>query len=540
MRFRTLMFALMLGAGGCTCIDDPKVDGGIIAPKPKVFITVQSSTIIGTKIKGTTTVSGCSSVTGVDILAADQSFITNGNYVGNPSNYEIDPSLLNRFYAADGFALPLSLVAKVTCDDGRTNLSQPAFVTFLPVASVVSEPSVQKAPDSFVAEGGLGGTATTFVGCIGFAQGRSLARIDANGTIIKENRALPFPCSYYSTITERSKANFTRWLMEPGVGAFAFDQDLTITNQILGPLKQIAVATDSSAVFWLEDIDQNQLIRANTTPAGPGQPTLWSVEFPAEMNSTPVIDNGNGWVYTSSFQYRMGSGVGVVTMVKYALSDGTILNATGGFTPALLTQNFGLNGNKPLTPQASFNIDGTLLYLAVLSFDANQNITTNVLACATGAGGCENTSRRWASPIFPTIVNTVVPFSNGNFIAAASSTEVYFLSSTDGSIRNLGTKPQIPTGSLRVKALQPGRGADFYMLDGPATDNSYPNEIIAIDSPMNGLLWQVSTGGGETPTNGMFIATDDSGQPWLRVGNELIKPLKNTDYRTARGATPLP
>ncbi len=533
-----LLIALAVVVSAC-----PPPNGGVDAgpgPKPQVFLTVQNATVLGSKITGTTSVSGCSAVAGVEILATDLSFIVNAGYSGNPSPWVIDQSLLNRFYAASGFALPLSLIAKVTCEDGRTNVSQPVSVTFLPVSTVVAQAGVQMVPDSFVAEGGLGGTATTFIGCIGIQQGRALVRTDVNGNILQANTQLPFLCTYNSFITDRSTTNFTRWLMEPGVGAFAFDQDLNITNILDTPVKQIAVAGDSSAIVWVEDgAGTNVIMRVGTRPVDAGVPAMWSVEFPAVMNAAPVIDTGNGWVYTSSWQYRSATGIGNTVMIKYSLENGAILNADNGLVPILVSQNFGLSGNQPLTPQGSFNVDGTILYLALMAFDANENITTSVVACATGAGGCQNSSRRWTSDIFTSVVTTVVPYSNGNFIAAASESEVFFLSSTDGTVQNLGKVPLRPTGSLRVKALQPGKGADFYLLNGP-NSTSYPSEILATDAPARGELWKIAVGSGQTPTTGMFIAIDDSGQPWMRVGLDLIKPLKNSDYRSARGATPNP
>ncbi len=507
-------------------------------PPPSVFINVPNATVIGTSIKGTTTVNGCKKVAQVQLLASDLSFIADANFTSNPSPWEISGALLNRFYQTKGLALPLTLIAKVVCDDDRTANSTPVSVTFFPVASVTSSGGVQMLPDSFVAEGGIGGTATTFIGCIGTTQGVALARVDTTGAVLKANVALPFSCSYRSVITPRSNANFTRWLLEPGVGAFAFDRDLNITNTIQGPAEQIAVAKDSDAIIWLNGMagPEDLILRAGVTPVSATQPWKWQVEFAGQMNSTPVIDATVGSVFTSSWQYNRGTTIGDIVVLVFDYATGVITNAVADHVPVLVTQKFSLL-NQPIEPFGAFNIDGSILYLPLMAFDANQNVTTSVIACATSEGGCNNNTRRWTSGVFNSVMTTVVPFSSGNFLAVASSSEVYFLSSTDGSVQNKAMVPLRPTGSLITQGLQPGNGADFYVLNGPAADGSYPSEIVATDAPMNGELWRLSVGGGETPTTAMFIAIDDAGQAWLRVGLNQIKPLKNQDYRTARGAT---
>ncbi len=534
--FKILLCTAVLFACGCI-VPHGSTDAGFPGVLPQVTLTVENSTVIGNNIKGSVTVSQCAKVTQVQLLASDQSFIADANFSGNPTQWQIAPDLLNRFYAAKGIALPLSLIAKVVCDDGRTNLSQTVSVTYMPVATVRSTPGVQVLPDSFIAEGGLGGTATTFLGCIQVNDAYVLARLDTNGTIVAKNEGLPFNCSANSVITERSNVNFTRWLLEPGLGAAAFDKNLNITNFILGKFQRIGVGRDGNAILWDDDLPKGQIHRVNTAPS---QSEAWKLEFPANMIATPIIDVANGWVYTASWQYDMGTGTANIVMIKYAYADGAILNLNSGTTmvPALRTLNYGTNGNKPIVPSGEFNVDGTLLYLPLTTFDVNQNARSSVLACGTGAGGCQDSTRRWTSIVFPSVVSTVFPFSNGTMIAAASGSEVYFLSSTDGTVKNLGVAPTRPSGGLQVIALQPGLGTDFYIFNGPAS--GYPSEIVAIDAPERGELWRLSVGNGYSPSTGMFLAVDDSGQPWMRVGLNLVKPLTNLDYRTARGATPLP
>ncbi len=95
----------------------------------------------------------------------------------------------------------------------------------------------------------------------------------------------------------------------------------------------------------------------------------------------------------------------------------------------------------------------------------------------------------------------------------------FTLSVTDGSIQNPGGAPLRAAGTMQVKAEQPGRGADFHLLNG-VVNGDYPAEIVASDSPMGGELWRILAGTGATPTTGMFVACDDSGQAWLHVGTD--------------------
>jgi hypothetical protein len=75
------------------------------------------------------------------------------------------------------------------CDDARENKSTALGIQFFPVESV-TEPMPGNStalPDSFIAEGGAGGIPTTFIGCVGTANGNALARFDSMGTVIGAN-----------------------------------------------------------------------------------------------------------------------------------------------------------------------------------------------------------------------------------------------------------------------------------------------------------------------------------------------------------------
>lgn len=534
---RTTLAVMALALAGCP--PPGNGDGGTIAPPPQAFLTISPTLIIAPGIKGTVTTNGCKSVLGVQINSTDGSFIAEVRWAGNPTAFEIDKASLNRFYAASGIALSLPLQAKVVCDDGRSNLSQSVVVTFFPVESTFSMGGTPTLPESFIAEGGLSGTATTFIGCAYLANGvNALVKVDTKGAVIAQNPTLPFPCGYDAIITERSNNGFTRWLLQPGIGAFAFDKNLNILNVAEGAYLKIGVAKDGNAILWFEDGTNTNLIsRINVNQGDAGTQVAWSASFPDRMIASPVIDTTNGWVYALSWQLDMGTGVGLIVMLKYSLADGTVLNAVDSKVPYLIKQSFGIV-NKPIQPVGTFNVDGTLAYVALNGFDPNGALSSVVVACGTGGGGCANTTRRWTSPAFGTQLRGLLPFSNGNFIAAVSDTEVGFLSVTDGTLQNLGQKPLRPTGSLVVTDLQPGAGADFYILASPA--GGYPAEIIATDAPMNGELWRLAAGSGIKASSSMYIAVDEGGQAWLRIGPDQIKPLTLRDYRTSRGATKMP
>jgi hypothetical protein len=57
---------------------------------------------------------------------------------------------------------------------------------------------------------------------------------------------------------------------------------------------------------------------------------------------------------------------------------------------------------------------------------------------------------------------------------------------------------------------------------------------------MSGELWRLDYGSGSTPLAGLFMAVDDANTAWVRIGSDSIQALSLADYRTARGATPMP
>ena len=182
--------------------------------------------------------------------------------------------------------------------------------------------------------------------------------------------------------------------------------------------------------------------------------------------------------------------------------------------------------------------------LAYFAFQNNGSTRTTsaVAACASNATGCSPTSgtAKWISPLLDAVIAAAVPFANGTLVAAISQKATFFLSATDGHVVNVFNLPVAPEGALVTLSAQPGNGNDFYLMNGSAAPGSYPTEIVAVDSPQNGELWRVQIEGGTSPSSAMNMAVDEANNVWLRVGPNQIKPLKNAEYRSARGPTQLP
>ncbi len=535
---------------------------------PRAFLTVPSNTVIAPTIKGTVTTMGCKKVGQVQLLESGN-FITDARYTGEPTNWEIQPAQLNPIYPVRGFATPLSLSAKVICEEvntfpdggfsAREGTSQPISLTFLPVASVRTDMGRQTLPDTFVAEGGVGGQPTTFIGCAGTTTGRALIRVDSNGNIVAVNPALPFDCNYSSNITDRNQVSGTRWLWMPQVGAFSFDSNLNILSTVTGEITRLSVSPiEGDALITIEDPagatkPQMKRIRART-PTGE-MPMVWTTlrgifdtGYPGEFNSDPVVDPGTRRVFTSSWQKRIGQTNGGIAVLVYSYDTGAIVNEVIGSTgqrevPVILSFAFPNMGNRPIKPDGAFKEDGTLFYAPLLSVGGDGQLSTTVLACATNVSGCQASARRWTSPTFQGELLNIVLFSRGNYVGVIGPFATYFLGAGDGAVKNFGIsdprEPLRPSGSLITLGVVPGRSNDFFLLNGPipnGTSPTFPTEILATDAPPSGELWKFAIQGGTQPADSLYLAVDDNGQAWMRVGVDQVRPLGLMEYRNQRGA----
>ncbi|GMU60851.1 MAG: hypothetical protein AMXMBFR34_26140 [Myxococcaceae bacterium] len=536
---RPVLVVLAVLLGGCGGEPPPPPPP---PPPPQVFLTISQATVVGDKITGRVSVSGCTNVTQVQILQGG-AFLADAMFTKSPTEITLPASLFSSLYSRLGIAANLTLTAKVVCADGRANTSQPVGVKFFPVASKFSLGGAQVMPDAFVAEGGLGGTPVSFIGCVGTTIGTALGKADTMGNVPTYNESLPFACGYDTEISERSPVTGTRWVLQPGQGAYAIDGSWKVTAQFMGNLKRMGVARDGSGIFWMEAAPTPVAMKLN--PMGGGSPVVWTSPAGGTVNSTPVVSVGDNTVTLSTWQYNVGTAVGNIVVFKYNFLTGALTNGVGpGMGPPIVfSQQFPML-NQPITPYAAFNADGTLIILPLLSVDVSGTVRTTILACSTSPMGsqCTGMDRRWTSRTFDGVVNLVLPFSAGNYFAAVGPYQAWFLSAQGGAVKNLGEQPLRPSGSLQILGVQPGVGTEFYLLNGPAseTTTTYPVEIVATDKPEDGELWRFEQGSGESPIAAMYMSVDESGQAWLRVGPDQVKPLTNGEYRFVRGPTPIP
>lgn len=554
---RLLSGVVVAGLLGCPVENPPPPPPP--AP-PRAFLTLPSNTVIAPTIKGSVTTMGCKKVGQVQLLESGN-FLADARYTGEPTNWEIQPAALNPIYPVRGFATPLSLSAKVICEDVNTladggfstreGTSQPISLTFLPVASVRTDMGRQTLPDTFVAEGGVAGQPTTFIGCAGTTTGRALIRVDSNGNIVAINEGLPFLCDYSSNITDRNTVSGARWLWMPQVGAFSFDGNLNILSSMAGEITRLSVSPlEGDALITIEDPSAGtkaQMKRIRARPAMMQDPMVWSTlrgtfdtGYPGEFNSDPVVDPGTRRVFTSSWQKRGGSTTGLIAILAYDYDTGLIVNDP---PPAILSFDFPNQGNRPIKPVGAFKEDGSLFYAPLLSVGGDGQLSTTVLACATNVAGCQSAARRWTSPTFQGELLNIVLFSRGNFVGLVGPFATYFLAAGDGTVKNFGIsdpkEPLRPSGSLLTLGVVPGKGNDFYLLNGPApsgTSDTFPTEIIATDAPASGELWKFAIQGGTQPADSLYLAVDDNGQAWLRVGVDQVRPLGLMEYRNQRGS----
>jgi hypothetical protein len=511
-------------------------------PPPQVFLTVNESTVVGDKITGRVSVSGCASVTQVQILQGG-TFLTDAMFTKSPTDFTLPAGLFSNLYPRLGIAAPLSLSAKVVCGDGRQNTSQAVGVTFFPVASKFSLGGKQVMPDAFVAEGGLGGNPVGFIGCVGTTIGTALGKADTMGNVPKYNDAIPFACDYNTEISERSPVTGTRWVLQPGKGAYAIDASLNVTAQFMGDVRRMGVARDGSGIFWMDHTPSPLALKLN--PRGGGNPVVWSAPAGGIINSTPVVSEGDNTVVLATWQYNMGTYQGDIVVFKYNFLTGALVNGVGpGLGPPVIYRQQFPMLNQPITPFVTLNRDGSIVVMPFFTIDTSDTVRTTVIACSTSPVGsqCTGPDRRWTAPTFNGVVNLVLPFSAGNYLAAVGPYQAWFLDAQTGVVRNLGEQPLRPSGSLQILGVQPGVGSEFYLLNGPASETvtTYPVEVVATDKPESGELWRFSAGSGESPLAGLYLGVDDSGQAWLRVGPDQVKPLTLTEYRAARGPTPIP
>ncbi len=536
--FKVLVF---LGLTACPAPNPPLP----IPVPPQAFITVDTSDAVDVSVKGTVSTSGCRKVVQVRILAND-TFLADANYTTSPTRFELPRGVFNALYKELGLALNVNLSSEVECDDGRKAVSQPVNVRFLPVESLVTAQSGLAAPETFIAQGGLGGEQTTFIGCVGTPTGPALQLTSAVGTELKTAAQFSVPCSTDTVISKKNAVTGLRWMMERGKGVVAFDKDLNQVNAffglgaIPGNVIDMAVAKNGDAIVLADSSSKQWMIRVSTNATTNGDGIVWAQELVplGRFNAAPVVDSDNGLIWFSMF--RQAGTTGETVVYKHRFSDGAWLNNQQNSEGTLVYRQQYPPMEQAIVPAGFFSANGSTYYLALPALDTATNTqSTFVFACVTGENGCQvgKPAQKWASAKLPGLLSTVVPFSGGTYVSVSGSKSTYFLSDTDGKVVSLAGQPLVPEDDRFIKAVEPGKGTDFYVLTGPR--NGTVSEIIATDKPESGVLWRVAVGAGNNWAGGDWLAVDDAGNVWIRVQNLLVKALKATDYRAARGPTPV-
>lgn len=472
---------------------------------PRVSLVAPGADVADSKLDLTLSLSGCDSVKALEIWD-HQYFAATVTYGGNPTHV----SLPYNVFHYPSIAVDLSLTAKVICADGRTSTSNPVSVRYFPVAEVVTpQAGGQVVPDVFIAEGQ--GPNVGFTGCSRNADGTtSLVRVGRTGTVTAYNSSLPFACSNNLWFTDRNLASGKRWAVEPGVGAIAVDPLLTITAYVLGPVQYLGVGPDGDAVIYLGGNGTELIERVSQTDGK----VKWSYQPDGVVIAPPIAQSTFG-VYAPIFVRPAAQTQGVIAVQRIDYDSGLPVARRD-----LRMITWGL-GDAPPVPPAVFNNDGSLLYFAFQP----QADTSVMIACATNEDGCSGSALRWQSPALPANVVAEVPWSNGSLLAAVAPQATWFLDAATGAVLNKGGMAVSPEGALYTTGVQPGQGRDFYFLNGSGVAGTLPVELVAVDAPENGELLRFSTNG-----SSLMAGVDESGQLWLRVGPNLVRPLPLIEY----------
>lgn len=515
-------FALA-ACGSSTEQPPPKLD------PPRVFLTVPSTNVIDTQFVLTVNVDGCKTVKNITVLDRGQQVAS----LDGPTVPVQVTLTKDQVSFKDGIAATLSLTATATCDDDRTNVSQAQPGTFFPVAQRFHATDGQLVSDYFVVQGHT--SDAQFIGCDGNTK---LARVGTGGNIVA-SLVLPsaVPCTVATQITDRNATSGLRWVWTPGAGAIAVDDNLNIMGEALDStgafiqVKALGVGDDGDAVVM--GVSQNGLvsrIRHNGCSTSGCLGPVWSMT-PA-LAGAPLDDavgpQGNP-VITSAGVLVPLRDVDLSHNATYFIEK--LIYATGedGGSTKLHSVNYGTLESAPDIPM-SMTPDGVKTLLPYTTSATGQG-TFQVQGCPTAAGNCTG---GWVAPgsgqgFLGTAV-AAIPFGAGfPYVAAIGPQTTYFVRTDTGANVGKGGLPLVATGSLVTYAFQPGKAADFYVMNGGG-GALLPIELVGVDSPQNGELFRM-----ELPGGSLSIGVDDDGIGWVRVGNDLVQLLSLSEYRALRG-----
>jgi hypothetical protein len=499
---------------------------------PQATLTVPQPNTVGQSLIVQVSASGCEQVESLSIYDGEE-FIKSVPYSGAGGTVPVDIGA-NEIKYTRGIAAQLTLKARVICTDKRQNdsLQQPAV--FFPVAELIELPAGntgQIVPDFFVADGS--GVLLTFIGCGTLPNGTGrLFKVNKSGTVLA-SVDMPFPCTVNTVITGMDPQSRKRWVWTPDWGAIAVDEQLKRTASTIIKVDLLSVGPGGDALIYNATGTGAGLSRLSHT----GDDVIKWRYSPRGFMVAPALVNNNGVALVPSIapDSTLGAAI-IVATVDYGDQN----PSTGGIeTNAFLVKRVASNDPVPeTTPPATFNADGTVLYLAI----EGLNQLTQVYACAPLANNCDGANQRWVSPVLAGSIVATVPYANGGRLAVIAPQKMWFLDANTGAVINKGgaDQPFTTQGALITLQVQPGGGPyphAFYILNGPAFQEGLPTpmpvEIVGTDTADKGVLYRYQISSGT-----LAAAVDATGTLWLRVGRKLARPLTPPEYRQVRPVTP--
>ncbi|RKH59171.1 hypothetical protein [Corallococcus aberystwythensis] len=477
---------------------------------PVVTLTVPQPNSATPSLTVRVIVSGCDSVARLDIYDRD-TFLKTVPYTSGSMDFELAK---NEIKYNGKLAVGLSLNARATCSDGRTNVSQPQAATFLPVTKVIKDPDPngQVVTDFFITEGI--GTNVSFIGCgnpttdIG-----TLYRVDSAG-VVRNSVEMGIPCNSDTVITSINPNTGKRWVWTPGVGAVAVDSNFAITGRTAPTYKLLNLSMMANGDALVNDLYTVSRLKHTAT----GGNFQWTFQNSPVEPITPPKEKGQQVLV--AYPNTAAGGTDII-QIEVAVLDA---NATGNpLLPVETRVIYKYNGKLNSIVPSTFSTDGATIFLA-FTFGNNQS---RVEACSAEQNGCELSASRWTSPTLPVPLNFLLPFSAGSRLAAIGTQRVWFLDTANGIVTNKGGTSVDASGQLRILQVQLGQptSKEFYLLNGPNVAGAMPQEIVAVDSAENGVLFRYEV------SSSLSCAVDDSGRLWMRVGNNLVQTLPLSEYR---------
>ncbi len=548
------------------CDDTGGKDGGP-SNKPQAFVTLHDANVIHEPdhgVTGTVNASGCKKVVGLDLFDGStflQQLVSPEGDTPLPVSFKVTGAAIANegFFNQRGLATPLTLHAKVTCDDDRANEAQPVSANFFPV-----EWRRKHADGSYFvpvimrAEGGLGGNATSFIGCA-FA-GNSAAqfvRVEENGTIsVQKNLPSGMTCTLNTQIS--AQVNCTPghcgtsgrgyWVVEPSRGAWLVNAETLDSISVApvvadGTISDFAVDEASGRIVMTGGLNQTAVASYRAAQAAQAEP--WSATLAGVSIARPVITADE--VLVADFFRGLGDTTGVVTVSRYALEPPPSNDPPPPLSSTTIRTLSYPAQEQAIPPVGAFSASGQFFGLSLV-FQAGQAWHTQVVWCGTSGGLFEvctdvgaNPTQKWLKDLdLP--VGALLPLTD-TVVAAASQYGVYFLDAQNGNILNKGGQPLRPTGTnIMMEIENLPHSPAFYITAGP--QGGFANELIGTDGAAQGELFRVRFGTGTTPSSSMSAVFNVNNNLYLRLGTELAKVHPSTStapfqaYRTLRGPTP--